>query len=441
VGRSPSAPTGLFRVGSRLAQRVGRHWAWVGVAVATVVLIAVVGLVRYRSSHDERAARGAFGAGRYDQAEALVDRWIGSDPQSAAAHLLKARVALAQGRRNQFEKSLRRAQQLGADASEIALARAILSVKQRRHDVAIPVLSGAFDECRSPDPQLYEALARSFLETYDLNRAGPVLDRWVREVPDDPKPHLWRAEIDSRQPNKTEELLRDYREALRRDPTLAQAHAGLAEALRNAHRNDEAATEYDAYLALVPDDSAALLGAGRNALERGDEESAIRHYDRAIRIDGKNTGALRERAEIALRRGDAAAAITLLDRAFAIDPYDLSTRYSRSLALARLGRASEAKTEREAANRLRADQEELNKVQARLSRAPNDLELQCYVMRWMFEHGHGPEGVRWAERILGERPSHPEACRHLVEFYQRDGNPGLANYYRLQSRTESGTAP
>src|SRR6185437_10786129 len=99
----------------------------------------------------------------------------------------------------------------------------------------------------------YEALARVYLETYDMKRAAAVLDRWAGDFPDDPKPHLWRAEIHGRDGNEASRVLGDYGEALRRDPTLASARLGLAEALRKAHRNTEAAVAYEEYLAARPD--------------------------------------------------------------------------------------------------------------------------------------------------------------------------------------------
>jgi tetratricopeptide (TPR) repeat protein len=416
---------------------------WVGLvlSLAAVVLIGGLGFGRFRAMRDERAARRALAEGHYEQARAPMARWLSADPGSAAAHLLNARVALALNRPGEFEASLLKARQLGSDPSELEVVRAIVASHQRRHDVAIPILRRAFEEGGPPDPGLYEALARSYLETYDLGRAAVVLDRWAREVPGDATPHVWRAEIDSRHPERTEAVFRDYREALKRDPKRVRARLGLAEALRAAHRNDEAAAEYAAALALVPDDATAHFGAGRIALERGDEDAAIRHFDRAIALDPKSASALKERAEIALRRGGAAAALALLDRADALDPHDLGIHHSKSLALARLGREADAKAEREIAARLRAEQARINQLQAQLLRTPHDLGLQCEVARWMFDHGHDADGARWAEKVLRDHPGHPEACRLLADYQQRQGNPGLANYYRLQARPEPQTAP
>ena len=64
-------------------------------------------------------------------------------------------------------------------------------------------------------------------------------------------------------------VLNDYREALKCDPALARARLGLADELRKAHRNVEAAAEYDRYLALKPDDPAGSSGGWSEPLGDG----------------------------------------------------------------------------------------------------------------------------------------------------------------------------
>ena len=98
--------------------------------------------------------------------------------------------------------------------------------------------------------------------------------------------------------------MNDYREALKRDPGLARARLGLADELRKAHRNVEAAAEYDRCIAREPNDSAAHLGAGQNLLEMDDLAAATRHLDRALALDPKNALVLKQFAEADLNRGD-----------------------------------------------------------------------------------------------------------------------------------------
>ena len=75
-------------------------------------------------------------------------------------------------------------------------------------------------------------MAKVYLETYDLKRAALALERWTHDFPDDAKPYLWRVQIDSRTGSDPRAVEIDYREALRRDPSLSTARLGLAEELR-----------------------------------------------------------------------------------------------------------------------------------------------------------------------------------------------------------------
>jgi tetratricopeptide (TPR) repeat protein len=302
-------------------------------------------------------------------------------------------------------------------------------------------LRQAFEEARGPDPQLSTALARVYLKTFDLVRAAVVLDRWARETPHDPKPHLWRAEVDSRTEGAPDAVLNDYREALKRDPRLARARLGLADELRKAHCNAEAAAEYDAYLALKPDDPAAHLGAGQNWLEMGDEAAATRHLERALTLDSQNASVLKQFAEVDLSRGDFVAALTHLDRAIALDPHDLAVRHRRRLTLAWLERTDDAKAEEAALKRLRADLDRLNEARARLAISPHDRGAQTEIARWMIEHGQEREGVRWAEHVLRGQPGDPDASRLLADFHRRRGNTGLANFYGLHASSGSTSSP
>ena len=410
--------------------------AWAAVAAARFVWTAEPGEVR--------EARRAVADGRYDDAGQAITRWLSAVPDAPEAHFLKGRVAVAMDRLSDAAFELKRAQALGLPRAELALLQALVATKVGRHAQAEPVLRRAFEEQHAPDRQVDEALAKVYLETYDLARSATVLQVWTRDFPDDPKPHVWWAEVHSRA-GEQEKVADDYREALRRDSSLVRAHLGLAEELRKAHRNAEAATEYDACLALDPNNAAAHLGAGRNLMEYGDEAAAARHLERVMELDPKNAEPHKTLAAAATRRGDWAASLALLDRAIALDPYDVAVRHSRGLALSRLGRIDEARTEEAATASLRKDLDRLNAAQTRLITSPHDRNSQLQVTRWLFDHGQDQEGARWAQKILAEWPNDPEASRLLAGYHQRRGETGLANLYRVHAsagpETPSGGRP
>lgn len=407
-------------------------------AVSVLVLLLVVGVASWRWYLRRLAlsARQALATGDLKGAVIASDRWLRFAPRETEARLIKARAAIGAERYQEAYDLLLQAKALGTLKSETKLVIAILAAKSGRLAEAEPILGPAFVRSSRPDPLLDEALARVYLEKYDLKRASTVIERWMIDAPGDAKPYLWRTEIDSRIPDNVGALINDYKEALKRDPRSDKAHLGLAEQYRQAHRNREAAAEFAVYLTQRPDDPAGHLGAGLNAVELGDDVSAIRHFDRVIALQPGNAEAYMKRAEAELRRGSAENALAQIDKAVALDPYNIPIRYSRGLILTRLGRSDDARKEQLAANRLRAEFDRLTSLQSRLVDFPSDPDLQCQVAQWMFDHGQPKAGVRWAEKILKERPDHPGANGQLAEYYKSQGNEGLANYHRLHARPE-----
>ncbi len=420
-------------------RRFRRYGIAAGLGLLAAIALVILIPSRNRDSID-LGVKQAVAAGRYDEADRLIEHWLKSSPDSADAHFFKGRVDVAGGRLPEAAESLKRLQGLGASREKIALLHAMIAAKAGRPTEAVPALKQAFEEASPPDRQIDELLARAYLESFDLTNAAAVLDRWAADFPDDPKSYLWRAEIHGRNGGDLDKVQNDYREALRRDPSLARAHIGLAEELRKAHRNAEAAAEYDAYFALEPDNAAAHLGAGQNLMEQGDAAAARVHLERAIALDPKIAAPHIELANEASRRGDWDATLASVDRAIALDPHDLTARHLRGLALARLGRDDEARVEQANAAKLRSDLKRLNDARNRLIAAPHDRASQLEIARWMFDHAHDDEGARWAKQILSKHRDDPDAARMLVDYHRRRGEAGLANFYSMMLPSGSGTS-
>ncbi len=411
------------------------------IAVAAGVLIgaSVVGVLTWQRLlvREVGVARRAIAEGRIDEAGPSVEFVRRYSFRPAEALLLRAMIAIRQDRPVEAFELLKTVKASGTHDAEIKTFGAILAARAGQYERAKPILIRAFEEATDPDPLLDEALAKLYLEQFDMIHAAAVIERWKVDAPRDPKPYLWKAEIDNRIADNLTAVIGDYQEALKRDPTLPKARLGLADELRKAHRNAEASAEYAAYLAMKPDDPAAHLGAGQVALELGDEVGADRHFDRAIVLDPGNAQVYNERAMVKLRLGDVDTARALLDQAVAIDPFDVPIRYNRGLVYTRLGKLDQAREEQRVAARLTAALERLSALRSRLIDVPGDLSLHVEIARWMFDHGQAKEGVRWAEKALKDQPSHAEANAVLANYYDAQGNVGLANFHRLNAGSTS----
>ena len=54
----------------------------------------------------------------------------------------------------------------------------------------------------------------------------------------------------------------------------------------------------------------------------------------------------------------------------------------------------------------------------------------------MFDHGHEDEGLKWTKEILRADPRHAPTHRMLAEYYDKQGDAGLANYHRLSATAD-----
>ena len=420
-------------------QRGGRLRGWVRrPAIALIALLVFLGALgagaRAILTRDLRAARRAVASRRIDQAEAPLKRWLAAHPDSAEAHLLLGRIEFARSHNTAATAALKRAYELGLRGDPFDRLRALLLVRNGHFAEAEPTLLRLCMAEREADPEVYEALVGIFLDSYRLNEAERVLDRWKRDVPDDAKLYLWRAEVDRLAHSEDlDRLESDYREALKRDPKLLMMRLALADLLRLTRRCQEAAAHYDLYLAARPNDAAALVSAARNAQCSGDRDSASRFLTRALAQNPDDTSALMESALLDFHGGAAHEAVVKLDRAIHAAPFNAELLAHRSRALIRIGKDADASADADRVRQLVKDQAELEKAFERLLDEPNSVALHHEIARWMFAHGKPDTGARWARKTLALDPDHIESNRLMVEYHQRRGEPGLANHYRLQA--------
>ena len=284
-----------------------------------------------------------------------------------------------------------------------------------------------------PDPEADEALAKCYLETFQLGQAETVIDRWIHDAPGAVKPFHWKLELARKIKAGSAIEIGILQQILELDPSSERARLDLAEIHLQNHRLDDAAREYTKVLELKPDSPAADHGLGVIALERGDEEAAIRHLDRAVKLDPRDPRLLMDRARLEIGHGRLESGLRFLDRAMSLDASEPEVHYQRSLLLNRLGRTALARSELETSARLREQRKHIQKLLDEMLAAPGDLDHQYDAARWLFEHGHPEEGLRWAEKILRDQPRHFRTNRLLADYYEKQGNHGLANFYQLQA--------
>ena len=418
-----------------LAPTTARARWTLSAAAAGVLALVAVGLSLRDGRRAEALAveaRRVVAARDWPGVEAKVQAWLDARPRSAEAHYLCARVLLATGRPQPALAELERSLELGYPPAGPVALRAAMQVladtsKYASNESTLTRFLASTDE---PQPEVAEALTAVYLGSFRLREARAAIDRWARDDPFSPGPHLARNKVDERSDAPASNLVRNDREALRRDPGLLTSRLALAEHLRAAHRPDEAADTFDGYIALRPADPAGLVGAGQNAMERGRLADASAYFDRALAADPRDPVALKERANLDLRAGRHTQARDRFAAVVALDPFDPDTRYGYAQTLKALKLPELARAQDEAFQRLKVEHARMVQIRSALVRDPKDAPLRLEAARWLIDHGHD-EGAEWAKQLLGDRPADVGALTLLAEYYERKGDFARANYYRL----------
>ncbi len=404
-----------------------------------ITLVAVVAgtffvVGRYRTFQLGSQVRDSFAAGRYETAQPQLKRWLKEQPGSGEAQYYQAWDALAQNKPKEAVEAIDRARKMGFDQGRLDCLTAIYHARADRFSQAEPVLERAFLEQTGPREMVAKELAKIYLMSYRMDRAARAIERWRALAPQDPEPCLWSNEIASRSSAETAVLIQNYRAALDRNPDLDKARLGLAQALSKDRRFDEAREEFEAYLRRRPKDTTALLGLGRNAFQQGNIEDAGRYFETAFHTNPRDPETLKEVGQLDLRLGRIPEACERLKLLTEIEPFNHEVRYSYSQALELAGNAGQAKLELAQATRLRKEHDQIVQLRYSVLKNPNDLDTRFQVAKWMMQHGHEDEGLKWTKEILRANPRHAPTHGVLADYYSKHGEPGLANFHRLSAQ-------
>ena len=156
----------------------------------------------------------------------------------------------------------------------------------RYHSFLLPAVIGLSffanvffaSSCAAQDDNLQKALTE--LQDHHLNQALDILTAAEREHSSDARIRNFRG-IVLVQLGRNKDAEREYREALRIDPALADAHKNLGYLEWTEHNLEDARVHLKQALDLAPDDSFAHYYLGRVQLDAKLYESAFQELDRS----------------------------------------------------------------------------------------------------------------------------------------------------------------
>ncbi len=275
-----------------------------------------------------------------------------------------------------------------------------------------------------------EALARGYMKALRLLDALAMLEGWLREAPTDPAAYSLRGRLWT-QVRAFGRAAEDYDAAVRLDPDRAADRLGLALALIEVSRYEEAIPHLERLRGEKPDDLdlATYLAFALGRVGRTDEAVAL--LDGVLARDPDHLAALTGRARLDLESGRDADAERYARRALAVNRYDRSAAHILHQALVGLGRDAEAA-------QAKARLQELDTLQVKyydlanrlIPQRPTDADLQYQLGEVLVGMGKPAEAEGWWLSALKIDPGHAKAHRALADYYESTGRPDLAAEHR-----------
>lgn len=369
-------------------------------------------------------------ADHLEAAEAAAMQAVAYHPESAQVHFLLARIYRLQRDLSQFERSLRKAVDLGLDR-QLAMHEQLLAQAQ----------SGNIDEVRPQLDQLMiggvfdgnailEAYVNGCLASAYLSDAQTLIDGWQVAFPELPQPYYYSGRLLMHY-GRNEDARAEFLKVLDREPTHYGALylSGQIEMLMN---RPEAALERFRQLAEIPYWAAPRVGMAKalRSLGRVDEarktlESVVEISAADIRKSYQRMGdrfegapAALELGSLELAVGNPERALVWLDQAVKANPSDLSARHAWGMALQGSGQREAARRELEAVREARAQLREVDRLADLVRDNPELVDERVRIGELYLKYESKLTGEFWLKTALMKDPNHPKAHLLLAQLYE-----------------------
>jgi tetratricopeptide (TPR) repeat protein len=278
---------------------------------------------------DPRMARAGVALGRllfedsgqWERAAGVYRQALSMDPRSVAAEEGLARVRSAQKQPEQAIYHQARVSELKERPEEaLALYRRWGERRPERWDSVLRAAECLMDMQRFPEaarevqralkrfpdhPELYSHLAQLYLRTQNRPEAARLCDRWASLDATSGRPEWVRGQL-AFQALRTDDAIRWFEAAVRKNPELGVFHTSLGEALAHEPTPDRlrrARAALERAVALDPGMALSHYQLGLVLQQLGEMEAARRSFLRALNGDGERLDAYRGLMAVARRLG------------------------------------------------------------------------------------------------------------------------------------------
>lgn len=425
-----------MRLAASLNATPRRHPRWVLAAAAILVLAAAAfSLPWIRVAYYLHAARQSLD--RSDPAVAVesLERAEQIQPNRADVQYLLAAANRRSGRLDQFEHHLRRARELGCSPEDVQRQEWLAVAQSGNVEKVGDRLQELIDRGVPDDvaEEIYEALVRGHLAAMRFREAWLGLDLWLQWRPEAPQARLMRASL-YEEMGEISSAAADYLASVERLPHNRSARIHLGQLMLAQNQIEEAQSQFDACLAVRPDDADALVGAARCARAKQEDGEARGLLDAALALElpvRQRAEVLAELGQLLLDQGKVVESVEALTQAVTLASSEGPIHHKLSLALFRAGQAERAEYHNKRAQQIRRKQGRLITIRRSIMEKPGDADLRCEAGTILIEEGFADDGLGWLLSALGCDSGHRKTHQLLGEYYAQAGNQQLAAQHRL----------
>jgi tetratricopeptide (TPR) repeat protein len=263
------------------------------------------------------------------------------------------------------------------------------------------------------------------LTAFEIMDAEECLGHWLDWKPDSIVAHFWLAQVRERTDN-LEGALKELRTVVQYAPDHLQGRLRLARILLKSGQVEESLTEYSRCLEVAPDDASVLLAVADCQLRLGNMEQATNLLYTVLEVEdlppGLRSTAQSELGRLALEEGRVDEALERLQEGVQLSPRNSGIRYSYGLALAKAGRAEEAKKEFDKSTQLTEQFGTLIDLSRELFRKPKDVEVRRKIGEGLYDLGYIDEAAGWLRTVIWIDPTDAHSHRLLAEYYEKRGD-------------------
>lgn len=353
-------------------------------------------------------------------------------PIHAEAHFLLARACRRTDDPSSWQAHLRRAEVLGWDKDSVHFERDLM---QAQRGNLRQVEEGLLAELASPSPEgeiAFEALAKGYLKTHQLDALLALTRQWMERSPDHWQPRLFRGRV-FQLGHSTDAAIAEYRQVLELKPDQLDARRELADVLMMNAEYQKALEEFQTYLPRRPDDPDAQVGLANCQFSLGQFEAARATLAALFAKHKEHAAGYFVRAKVELALNQPNEALHWLRRAEVLAPHEPDITYNLVLALRRVGQQEEAKKYEQQLQAIRRQFDRLDDLKKQILSNPRSAALRQQAGAVALDLGRNEEAMHWLESALQLEPNHGPTHKLLAEYYEKVGDRRRAADHRRQA--------